>query len=71
MPVNIYANHGNLDDAYLKVKDYITELRSAQLILNNVDTALLSTWTGRGENAFYNLSKENHAVLKSLIEKTE
>ena len=73
LPVSkqILANHVSIEDAYLAVKGYIEILRSTQHLLQDIDSAFLATWEGKGQVAFAGLSNENHAMLKAAIDKTE
>jgi len=71
MSDQILTNHGAIDDAHLKVKGLLDQIRSTQQLLQNVDAALLAMWKGQGNSAMTNLSNENLTMLQAAIDQTE
>ena len=67
----ILAGHDQLNGAQSSVAGLIAQIRGAQQQLQQVDDTLSTSWYGDGQGAFSSLSKENHAMLKSLITQME
>jgi len=67
----ILVGHNQLSGAQSSVAGLIAQIRGTQQQLQQADDTLSSSWYGDGQGAFSNLSKENHAMLKSLIVQLE
>ena len=66
----IRMNHRSINEVHANVEQAIEQISAAQELLHNVDDYLLAKMKGKGAYAFTTLSNENHATLKSAIEKT-
>ena len=66
----ILAKHGIIEETHVRVERVIDQICATQEVLRNVDISLLATWEGDGADAFTALSNENHATIKTTIEKT-
>jgi WXG100 family type VII secretion target len=67
----ILVGHDHLSGTQSSVAGLIAQIRGTQQQLQRVDDSLSSSWYGDGQGAFSSLSKENHAMLTSLIAQME
>ena len=67
----ILMDYGVVDETCVKIDQVIEQICKTQELLRNVDMSLLATMEGKEAEAFSALSDENHATIKSVIEKTK